>query len=84
MFEWAGISFGNKETYLLDNSIKKMAETIDAKNLRFWGKIFTRKQDYYVVQGISLKKNKTDVKDNVEKAGVGINEITYWVTHNCK
>lgn len=69
----AGISFGKKQTYLLDNSIRKLAEEADAKQLRFWGKILTRGQDYYVVQGTSFKKNKSEAKDNVEKAGVGVN-----------
>ena len=73
MFNQVGISFGNKEVYLLDSSIKKLAETVDAKDLRFWGKVLTRKQDYYIVKGISSKANKTDVKDNVEKGGVGVN-----------
>ena len=73
MLEWAGISFGKKEAYLLDNSIKKLASAVDAKQLRFWGKILAKKQDYYVVQGISSKKNKTEVKGNMEKAGVGAN-----------
>lgn len=59
MLQEAGISFGKKQTLLLDNSIRRLAEEVDAKELRFWGKILTREQDYYVVQGVSLKKNKT-------------------------
>lgn len=83
ILEEAGISFGRKQTQLLDNSIRRLGDEVNAKQLRFWGKIMTRKQDYFVVQGVSLKQNKTEVKSNTEKSGVGVNEYTYWVTQDC-
>lgn len=51
MFEWAGISFGEEETYRLQKSIKKLAVMSKARQLRFWGKIYGVEKDYYIVEG---------------------------------
>ena len=39
MFEWAGVSFGEEETYKLSKSLKRLAILSGASRLRFWGKI---------------------------------------------
>ncbi|KAH8049664.1 hypothetical protein JL721_8527 [Aureococcus anophagefferens] len=50
VYEWAGINFGKMETYRLYLAIKQKA-VVEARSLRFWGKITGRSGDYFVVQG---------------------------------
>lgn len=33
------------------------AHKVHAKKIRFWGKILTKSADYYVIQGVAIKKN---------------------------
>ena len=40
VYEWAGIGFGEQETYRIMLSMKKLATDSGAGNLRFFGKIF--------------------------------------------
>ena len=51
------------------------------KQLRFWGKILGLK-DYWVLQGISTKKNADELTKNSEGQGVGINYYSYWVAND--
>jgi len=51
MLEWAGISFGDDFSFKLGKSIKKLAVMSGARSLRFMGKIFGTKKDYWVVSG---------------------------------
>lgn len=39
LYQWAGIGFGEQETYRLQKSIKKLAATKGHKSVRFFGKI---------------------------------------------
>ena len=39
IFEWAGISFGEEESYKLSKALKRLAVLSGASRLRFWGKI---------------------------------------------
>ena len=50
VFQWAGIGFGEQETYRLQKSIKKLAEKKPHKSIRFFGKIYGTERDYYVVE----------------------------------
>mmetsp|Transcript_12860 Transcript_12860/g.10991 ORF Transcript_12860/g.10991 Transcript_12860/m.10991 type:complete len:98 (-) Transcript_12860:1050-1343(-) len=52
ILERAGISFGEDETYLLYKSLKNLAATTQAKELRFWGKILGSEEDYWVAEGL--------------------------------
>ena len=51
MLEWAGISFGEDFTMLLQKSMKKLACQSGATHLQFFGKIFGTVKDYWVVCG---------------------------------
>jgi hypothetical protein len=51
MLEWAGINFGEDEAYYLSKAIKNLAEMSGADNLRFWGKLYGRLADYWVIEG---------------------------------
>lgn len=52
MFEWAGVSFGEEETFKLSKAIKRLAILSGATRLRFWGKIYGTTKDYWVVEGV--------------------------------
>lgn len=53
-----------------------------ASQLRFWGKIYGSKKDYWVVEGI-LNVPEEEVNDYwQEKRGEGANKLVYWVTDN--
>lgn len=51
VWESAGVSFGEYELMLLIKSMKKLATTSQASQLRIWGKIRGTKKDYYIVEG---------------------------------
>ena len=53
-----------------------------ASNLRFWGKIFTKKRDYYIVEGKLDESEELEIPHNFEPRGKGTNEYVYWVTDN--
>jgi len=55
MLSWAGLGFGEKESYRLALSLKNLLRKVRPKNLTFWGKIYGRYRDYYVAQGTVLK-----------------------------
>lgn len=50
--------------------------------MRFWGKILTRGNDYYIAEGITSNKFVDDVPAGSEAKGEGANTYTYWATHN--
>jgi hypothetical protein len=52
LFEWAGLSFGDDETYRLSKSLRRLALLSGASRLRFWGKIYGNQKDYLVVEGV--------------------------------
>ena len=82
MFEWAGVSFGEEETFKLQKSLKKLAVMSGASALRFWGKIYGSEKDYYVVEG-DLNKSEEPVRNaQQEQRGDGCNRHVYWVTDN--
>lgn len=51
MLEWAGIHFGEVDTYKLQHSIRKLAAMTGGDNFKFVGKIYCKDNDYWVVQG---------------------------------
>lgn len=80
VYEWAGVSLGHTETYLLYLSIKKKA-TIEARTLRFWGKILGRSADYYVIQGENPEPPTVEMISTIE--GVeGANKYAFWVCNH--
>ena len=82
MLEWAGVSFGEENTIRLSRSLKRLAIMSGADSLRFVGKIFGTKNDYWVAAG-RLNQAEEDVRDaSVEPRGTGVNNLVYWVTDN--
>jgi len=87
-FQWAGIGFGEQETYRLQKSIKKLATDTGANELRFFGKILGTQKDYYVVEvtGETAEEEDAEIEREAdfEAKGTpgGVNEKTYFVAEN--
>lgn len=81
--EWAGVSLGKGELYRLSLSIKKLAEgcPIGTKQLRLFGKISTRNNPYYVVQGLAVEGDVNN-DEKIEEGRLGANKDTFWVSQN--
>lgn len=95
IFQWAGIGFGEQETYRLQKSLKKLAETSGSVSLRFYGKIWGTKQDYYIVEasGDANAGGEEEGEEQEEEGGdgptadseprgSGVNKLSYYVAHD--
>lgn len=49
-WQWAGIGFGEQETYRLQMHLKKLARDSSATMCRFFGKIVGTDKDYYIAE----------------------------------
>jgi len=79
----AGVSFGEEETYLLSKSLTRLAARANARELRFWGKIFGTENDYWIAEGLLNHENSDDpVSPEIERHGEGCNRLTFWVTND--
>jgi len=84
MLEWAGVGFGELESYQIMCSLRKLAAASSddgIKQLRFWGKILGISADYYVAEGQLEAGGEPDENDpTYEPSGEGCNAFTFWVT----
>ena len=51
MLSWAGVDFGEEEMYMLGKSIKRLAMMSGAESVKFGGKIYGTKKDYWIAFG---------------------------------
>ena len=49
--------------------------------MRFWGKIFGTKKDYYIAEGIIDNSLRLTVSETAENYGVGCNRLTFWASN---
>lgn len=56
--EWCGISISEKESYLLTNALRTLASEKGLKSVSFWGKIFGKIKDYYIVETEGVEVGK--------------------------
>lgn len=49
-WQWAGVGFGEQETYRLQKSLKKLSGKTSATNVTFFGKITGTERDYYIAE----------------------------------
>jgi radial spoke head protein 4A len=90
MWQWAGIGFGEQETYRLQKSMKGLSEKCQAQTLRFFGKIWGTQKDYYVVEATGAGGGEEgeegggegEPEAGMEAPGTGVNKFTYFVTHS--
>ncbi len=81
MLEWAGISFGEEETFKLGKSLKRLAVTSGAGSIKFCGKMYITNKDYWLASG-HLMPGEEHTHANCEKRGEGVNQLVFWVTDN--
>jgi len=60
LFEWAGISLGKEETFLINTSMQKLMIDKGLKSMRFWGKIYGTKKNYYIVEADQKEEDDDD------------------------
>ena len=81
MLKWAGVYFGEEDSYLIQMSLKKLMNASGASELRFWGKIYGTKSDYYIAEGKGGTEIDTEnMPEEFEAKGTGVNTLTYWAT----
>jgi radial spoke head protein 4A len=62
LWDWAGVSFGKQETFILFLSIKSLVEKRQLKSVRLWGKIQGIKNNYIIAEG-ELQDGVNDEED---------------------
>ena len=83
LFEWGGISFSDEEWYKIRMAMKKILIENDCEFLRFFGKIYGSKSDYYIIQGLLKTYPMKNPPVHVESKGnEGINRYTFWVSNS--
>ena len=83
ILEWGGISFSDEEWYKIRLEMKKMLIDNNCEFIRFFGKIYGIKSDYYILQGIQNSYPMQNPKIHVESKGnEGINRYTFWVSNS--
>lgn len=84
LWQWAGIGFGEQETYRLQKSLKQLAAKVSATQLTFFGKITGTESDYYIAEGVVEGEEEGDAEGeekepDFEPKGNGVNKYTYFV-----
>lgn len=88
LLQYAGIGFGEIETYRLQKSLKKLSTDSNASSLRFWGKISGIEKDYYIVEAVVEGDDDAgdgdgdEQKEDIEPKGSGVNKYSYYVSHS--
>lgn len=84
IWQWAGIGFGEQETYRLQKSLKKQSGKVAATSLTFFGKITGTESDYYIAEGLveGEEENEEEKEPDFEPKGTGVNKYTYFVAGN--
>lgn len=82
MLEWAGVSFGEEDTYKISKAINRLAVMSGAQRLAFFGKIFGTQKDYWIICGGLQGAEETAKDPQIEKRGEGVNQLVFWVTDN--
>lgn len=84
IFRRAGYGFGEKEAYQIYVSLKKFAQVRNPSYLKFWGKIFGTKRDYYVVEIKAEPQGEPEEIPESEKAELrdqpGVNKKVFCVS----
>jgi len=60
LFEWAGLSLGKEETFLINASMQRLMLDKGLKSMRFWGKINGTKKNYYIVEADQKEEDDDD------------------------
>jgi len=85
MLQWAGMGFGELESYKIKCSLRNLAfkkQEEGYTRIRLWGKILGTDADYYVAEAYKEGEQGDADEENpdAEPAGVGANKFSYLVT----
>ncbi len=81
VYQWAGIGFGEVESWRIQRSLKQLAKESGAGFIRFFGKINGTEKDYYVAEGsLDAGEEEGEKPASQEPRGQGVNKNVYWVT----
>lgn len=79
----AGVSISEEEVFYLNQSVKKLIKKRSLTKVDFWGKIFTRTKDYYILEvKMDDKDDDEEISESHEPSGTGINSNTYLVSND--
>lgn len=56
--EWCGISVSEKESYILTNALRSLVSEKSLTSVTFWGKVFGKEKDYYIVETTGVEGGK--------------------------
>jgi radial spoke head protein 4A len=84
IFRRIGFGFGETEAYLIYVSLKKFCQVRNPSYLKFWGKIFGTKKDYFIVEIKADPQGEPEEFPEAEKVEPrdqpGINKKVFCVT----
>lgn len=85
LLSWAGVGFGEVESYKIMCSLRNLAakeKDAGLSKLRFWGKVLGTDADYYVAEAQREGGGGGDEEPDpdAEPSGQGVNQYTYYVT----
>lgn len=82
--QWAGISFGEKQSLLLTNSLRNLSSTLSGGNVSFFGMITGTEKDYYIAEATDIEPPaEYNYDPDMEKRKEdGVNRNTIYVTNN--
>lgn len=84
LYRQVGIGFGEMETFLIFNSIKKFTNLKQATQAKFWGKITGTQKDYYIVEAVVEGGEEEEITEAHEAKGTGVNTKQYFVSTDSK
>ncbi|KAL4480348.1 hypothetical protein ABPG74_020864 [Tetrahymena malaccensis] len=85
-FEWAGVGFGEEESYRIFRALTVLSNAKKEKglkNVRLWGKIHCTNKDYYIAEGQADFEDYGELPPEVEPLGgdePSVNQLNYYVT----
>lgn len=85
ILEQSGITFGKDTWFKIKLAMKKIVLKENVEFLRFFGKIYGRESDYFVIYGRHKSYTNTKYPKNFdyEPSGLeGINKYTFWVSNS--
>lgn len=80
LFRQIGVGFGEIETFLIFNSIKKFVNLKQATQAKFWGKITGTVKDYYILEAVVEGGDEEEINEPHEAKGTGVNAKQYFVS----
>jgi Radial spokehead-like protein len=85
MFRQVGVGFGEIETFLIFNSVKKFVSLKSASQAKFWGKITGSHKDYYIIEAtVEGGGEEEEITEPHEAKGTGVNAKQYFVSTDSK